>query len=180
MSLIAITDRAALSDLKTLIADLVDEPANLQLSWLDAKDWIVAPLESASHFNEELAERLSEAFQLVECSQIFAIATEPLGEFPEGFLVDTSKEGLLSFHNKCCHFQFALMPGDRSQIVVCTAYDYLLIAGTEEIVACSVGGNVDAAWREFRKAATDPWWEKAFPKVVRRYEPFERPRKYMS
>jgi hypothetical protein len=47
MSLIAITDRAALSDLKTLIADLVDEPANLQLSWPDAKDWIVAPLESA-------------------------------------------------------------------------------------------------------------------------------------
>ena len=91
-----------------LIADLVDEPANLQLSWLDAKDWIVAPLESASHFNEELAERLSESFQLVECSQVFAIATEPLGEFPEGFLVDTSKEGLLSFHNKCCHFQFAL------------------------------------------------------------------------
>ena len=61
---------------------------------------------------------------------------------------------LLSVSN--VHTNFALIPADRSNVILCTVYDYFLVAGPVEFVKTAVGGNIKAAWDSFEEAASDP------------------------
>ncbi len=169
MSIFPINDDRDQQRLKSLKTEMLDEPAHFDGKWVSARGWIVVPIESALHFEEDDAEKLSCAFDRIGSSEVFAIATEALKEFPNYFLVATSKQGLLDFSHRCALFNFVLTPGSRSCAVLCTVYDYYLVAGPSEFVRIAVGGDIDEARRRFDEVAADPWWEGRLARVADRY-----------
>ncbi|HXD91556.1 MAG TPA: hypothetical protein VNU00_10915, partial [Candidatus Binataceae bacterium] len=89
--------------------------------------------------------------------------------FPNCFLVPTTERGLLDFSWECSHFNFVLMPSDRSATVLCTVYDYFLVAGPQHFVTLALGGAIEAARKEFDEEAVDPCWEGRLQRVAERY-----------
>lgn len=166
--MIPIEDLSEVEKLERLKVGIIQEPAHLMSSWLVSKGWIVVPVESAGHFLEKDAECLSRAFQKMGHVELFAIATEEVVEdFPRCFLVDTSEADLMEFSQKCAHFNFALLPADRSVAVLCTT-EYFLVAGPVEFAAVAVAGDIAGAWKAFHEAAANsPWLEG----IAKRYEP---------
>lgn len=168
MRVVPITDEREAEQIKSLKTGLVDEPAHLNLRWLAQSRWLAVPVESAGHFDDEAARLLADAFQEMRCSDVFAVATEDLGDFPD-FLVEASKQGLLDFSWKCAHFNYALLPRDRTAAVLCTVYDYFLVAGPYRFVSRAVGGDVEAARAIFDDVASDPCWDGRLQKISERY-----------
>jgi hypothetical protein len=66
------------------------------------------------------------------------------------------------------------MPTDRSVVILCTVYDYFLVAGPAEFVAKAVGGDIEAAWKEFEEVS-DPCWEGRLQKIAKRYRTISGP-----
>jgi len=165
-----ITDPDEVQRIQSLIEDVIDKPGHFKMERLVNKGWVVVPVESHSHFNEIGAEQLSQAMRSSGYEECFAIATEPLLDFPACFRVNTSKEGLMDFSWKCSHFNFVLIPEDRGVGVLCTVYDYFLVGGKGEFVRKAVGGSIKAAREEFNELASDDWWEGRLLEVARRYE----------
>jgi hypothetical protein len=169
MHIMPITDQREVEQIESLKRVLVDEPAHLNLEWIRQKGWIAVPVESALHFSDADAGFLAQAFQAMECPEVFAIATEPLANFPNCFVVTTSTDGLLEFSRNCGHFNFVLLPGDRSAAVLCTVYDYFLVSGPSSFVGRAVGGDIAAARARFDEVASDPWWEGRLLKISANY-----------
>jgi hypothetical protein len=171
MSLCAITDEAEIEALRRLRESVVDGPAHLSFGWLSEKKWVVAPLESAGHFDNALADTLAEGFTQMGCAVAFAITTEAAGK-PICYAVSTTKEGLLKVSLELAPFNFALIASDRSAAILCTVHDYLLIAGPAEFVKNAVGDDITAAWDSFEEEASDSWWEGRLRKIADRYRYF--------
>ena len=169
MCLVTIEDEFEIKAIAGLKRGMVEEPAHLAPTWLSENRWIVVPRLSASHFNDLDAGSLSEALIEKKYPLLFGLATEPLASFPTCFALATSKDGLLRFSEKCGLFNFVLVPADRSIAVLCTAYDYFLVAGPPQFVRHAVGGEIGAAWKHFEQEALDPCWEGRLKKVVERY-----------
>jgi len=167
-----ITDDYEVKTLIRLKSGIVAESAHLNPDWLAKNNRIVIPRESACHFNDEYASALSIAMREDGCEQVFALATEEITNNPVCYSVDVSKDGLLAFDRECAPFNFALIPANRSFAIVCTVYDYFLAAGSANFVRRAVGGEIDAAWREFEEVSLDPCWEGSLAKIVERYRPF--------
>jgi hypothetical protein len=66
-------------------------------------------------------------------------------------------------------FNFVLILADRSLVILCTVYDYYLVAGPAEFVRPAVGGDIEAAWRDFEEESLDPVWEGRLEKIAKRY-----------
>jgi hypothetical protein len=169
MHMMPITDQREVEQIESLKRGLVDEPAHLNLEWIRRKGWTAVPVESALHFSDADAGFLAQAFQAMECPEVFAIATEPLANFPNCLVVTTSNEGLLEFSRDCAHFNFVLLPGDRSAAVLCTVYDYFIVAGPSSFVSRAVGGDIAAAQARFDEVASDPWWKGRLLKISANY-----------
>jgi hypothetical protein len=157
-SLKPITDSVIVQRLELMIEDLVDKPGDLNTDWICKMKWITVPVESASHFDENQAVMLSEALQNIGCKKCFAVAVEPLKNFPHCFNVNTTKGSLLEFSDKCSHFNFILLPEDKSFVILCTVYDYFVISGSLKFVKQAVGGNIDSARMQFKIFSSDKKW----------------------
>jgi hypothetical protein len=171
MCLIPISDKIEASTMMRLKNGIVEEPAHLNRSWLAEMKWIVVPKESACHFNEAYVSAIAKAYVQLGTSLIFATATEDAGE-PGCYAVAPSKNGLLAFSFECAQFNYALIPADRSSVILCTVYDYFLVSGPMEFVKTAVGGDIKEAWDCFEEAASDPCWEGRLQKVANRYRDF--------
>ncbi len=171
MSLVVISNPRERVAVKRLKLGLVEEPAHLNHAWLSKESWRLVPVESACHFNETDAERLVRGFSWLGCARVLALATEDLGPFTD-YEAETSEQGRLEFNVVCCHFNYVLLPRDRSVAVLCTAFDYYLVAGPAEFVRIAVGGDIARAWEEFDEEAADPVWQGRLLKVAQRYRPF--------
>ncbi len=177
--MIAITNKEELIQLRRLKIGLVEEPAHLNLNWLASERWTVVAVESAGHFAEADAKHLAQAFRAIHCTEVFALATEDLTTISASgqeigvarcdSIVETSERGLLEFSDACGPFNFVLVPGNRAAAVLCTVYDYYLIAGPASFVKLGVGGNIEAAWQRFEECAKHPVWEGRLLKIVNRY-----------
>jgi hypothetical protein len=170
VNIIPITEQNELERIRRLKTPIVDEAAHFNLNWLTGQRWWVVPVESASHFDISDAELIARAFHTIQCSQVFALATENLGPDSPDFLVETSVQGLLEFNRACAHFNFLLVPANRSAAVLCTVYDYYLVAGPIECVKVAIGGDIAQAWSLFEDCAAHPVWEGRLEKVAKRYK----------
>ena len=170
--LVTIRDTYEVQTLVRLKDGIIDEPAHLYASWLAKNDWTVAPAMSASHFGAEDGAWMASALAYAKCSGIFGIATEPLEKTPTCYTLTVSEEDLMAFNWECAHFNFALIPADRSLAILCTVYDYFLVAGPREFVRLAMHGDIEAAWHEFEEEAEDPCWEGRLQKIANRYRAF--------
>lgn len=163
-SLEPLMDSAEVERVSWLIADVVDKPGDFNLEWISNQKWAVAPVEGAMHFNDKDAELLSRAMQETGSETCFAVATEPLENFPTHYRVSTTSEGLLAFSHKCGSFYFVLIPATKDFAVVCTADDYYVVAGKRDFVARAVGSSIEDARYQFLAFASSTEW----PDSVRR------------
>jgi hypothetical protein len=171
VSLIVISHPDETVAAKRLKLGLVEEPADLSLTWLGQHRWTVVPVESGCHFDKTQAQRLARGFSSVGLSRVYALATEPVHPFAD-YIAETSEAGLLEFSWVCSHFYYVLLPRDRSAAVLCTVNDYYLVAGPADFVGVAVGGDIASAWEEFDESAADPMWEGQLLKVAQRYRQF--------
>ena len=88
--------------------------------------------------------------------------------------VDATAAGLFLFSEECAHFNFVLLPEDHSFAVVCTTYDFFLVAGSKRFVETATGKGVAAARSDFDVFASDDSWEEPdrlrLVEISRRYE----------
>jgi hypothetical protein len=166
-SLLAVTEAHKVSELEALAQPLLESPGDLSLQWLAANKWCAVPVESASHFDERDVQLLAEAIKGMKSSVCFGVVAERLENFPHAFQVEVSKEGLLAFSRECAHFNFVLLPSLLSFAVLCTVFDYFIVAGPEPFVESALGCSIAEAQARFRQYAGD---SERLIDVARRYE----------
>lgn len=148
-----IIDACLIDKLKGYVVGIVNDSKYINSEWIKSGKYTAVPVESAGHFDESDATRLADALQVAGYNEIFAIATEPLGDVPHCYKVTVSKEGLVKFSHVCSPFNFLLIPEDPKLAVLCTVYDYFLVAGPQAFVEAVVGKGIDSAREEFKNYA---------------------------
>jgi hypothetical protein len=189
MTLIPLTNQEDLRLVLQLKGGLIEGSADFSETWMRTHEWRTIPLER-SGLSADDARLLARALDSEGCRQVLAIATEevldgssptghvapgwpdPLGSSVEAFLVDATVDGLLEFSQACSSYNFVLVPTDRSVAVLCTVYDYYLIAGPLEFVQTAAGKDISSAWHEFEECAEQPVWKGRLKEVVSRYREF--------
>jgi hypothetical protein len=119
---------------QTLAADVVQDPGNLRLDWIQKHGWTVVPVESSDHFSADDIRHLSAAFRQAGHYECLAVATEPLENTPVCYRLATTEPALQDFNTAAWAFFFILIPEDRSWAVLCTKNDYYLVAGPVALV----------------------------------------------
>lgn len=156
--LIPVTDPADLGRHEASLYPALDGLGHLNGDFLVRHQWVAVPVESASHFTEDDAKILSDAMQATSVTELLAIAAEELRNFPNCFEVPVTTEGLLAFSWAGSHFNFALSPPRTPLVILCTVYDYYLVAGPTEFVRRAVGGDISAARQLFDEFADGCSW----------------------
>ncbi len=148
-------------------------------AFLKEQGWLVVPVESGQHFDDQDAERLASAATAFGATKLRAVSLEDLRHVRDALEVDVTEVGLLLFSRECAHFNFALVPEDYSFAVVCTTDDYFLVAGPRTFVELATGKRVPEARSDFDEFAADDSWSDAdrirLLGVSARYERAEPP-----
>ncbi len=137
------------------------------------KEWTVVPVESASHFDEHDAERISKAASLAGKSTLYAVRLEELKCESRFVEVAVSKDGLLLFSRQYGLYNYAMIADDFTFAIICTTDDYFLLAGPRRFVEIAVGKDVLEARAEFEAFAKDDSWSDSdrswLTEISRRY-----------
>lgn len=152
-NLIAITDASEISRLEMCIGKVVESPGSLNKDWLVENNMVAVPVESAGHFDNHDAAQLAYAIKTENVSRCFAIASEPLKNFPCYYSMGTETDDLLAFSRECAHFNFLLIPASLSFAVLCTVFDYYIVSGTRLFVENAVGCGIEDAHNRFLEYA---------------------------
>jgi hypothetical protein len=139
------------------------------LGWLEENEWVAVPVESACHFNYQDASQLANAIEMEKISRCYAIAAEPLKNFPKYLSMGTKTDDLLAFSWECCDFNFLLTPESFSFAVLCTVYDYFIVSGTKLFVENAVGCTVSEAHTRFLEFADGDFESDRLVAVAQRY-----------
>lgn len=166
----AVSDPKIIQRLQSTIERLVKKPWHLNTDWIADKKWVAVPVEKGRHFEEEEAKTISHTLLLFGYTECFAIATEPMGNYPRCYLVPPTKEGLIDFSKECAGLNFVLIPENLSFAILCTSENYNIFAGPSDFVEKAVGTDIATARIKFREVASDEWWEGRLLKVARKYE----------
>jgi len=164
-----------IASLRSLIDDIVEEEIHISKRWIEANNWAVAPIESGLYLSQLADEWLSEAAQMMQCNQLWAISTE--SETAEHHRVPAHRAGITSFRRECSVYHYVLVPENRSFIVLYTKEDYVLIAGPANFVTKALGASIAASRRQFmERYADDLMWppkvREFLISVAKRYEPY--------
>jgi hypothetical protein len=158
VNLTSIEDPAQVEQIANSVRMMLDRSDHLNVEWLSTRHWFAVPVESASHFNEAEAERISSSFRSLGVHQIIALATEELQNQPLCYLVSASKAGLMLFSRECGHFNYILTTVNHDAAVLCTSNDYYIVAGPERLVLEALGTRIENARKNFLAFATDEAW----------------------
>lgn len=170
MPIQAVSDPELVQKLQASIEGLVDKPWNFNVQELARRHWLAVPSEKGRHFDDPEAENTAKAMQVLGCRECFAVATEPVGNYPHCYSVPATKEGLRDFSDECAGLNFVLVPGNETFAVLCTSEDYNIHAGPPHFVAQALGADIQTARTRFREFASDEWWQGRLLKVAERYE----------
>jgi hypothetical protein len=171
--LVEISESTEIERLERMSCEVIAPSPSLNVDWLTAHNCVAVPVESACHFDWQDAEHLAQAIKLEGVSRCFAICAERLEAFPGYLSLGVTREDLLSFSEECAHFNFLLMPAELSFAVLCTVYDYFVVAGTKAFVETATGCTIAEASRRFREYADDDESGRLL-RVARYYESLKR------
>ena len=129
----------------------------IRKKFLDENGWIAIPVESACHFDDEDAKRISQITNGRNLDRLNAVSLEDLA-VPRCIEIGANVHEVLKFSLDFGHFNYALFPSDHSFLLVCTTDDYFSVAGKPAVVEHVVGNSVDDARKEFSHYANDENW----------------------
>jgi hypothetical protein len=141
---------------RRLGARVVDPPRDFRQEWLSEQRWKVVAAPSASHFSRRNADALvlSRAISGTVASRVVADTTEGWKVPP--YWVVASESGLVQLSDELHWAECSLIDPRRQMCVICTAYDFLLIGGSQSFVEAAVGCDLQSAWRNFLQEARQP------------------------
>lgn len=134
---------------------LLQEYCLLSKHWLTDKGWFAIPKESTSHFSTQDAAAIAKAVDLDSINTCFAVAAETLKSFPRIFEFEASLEGFLAFSNKCSHFNFLIIPQKLSFGILCTTFDYYVVAGSKRFVENATSRSINQGRSDFERYANE-------------------------
>ena len=168
-SLLAVNEIGQIRKLQELIRPMLEPPGHIDTKWLKQNKWVAVPVESGSHFNDEDGRLFANAMKSARIDSCFALATEPLENFPLCFEVKATKEGLIAFSHECAHFNFIVFSESRSFAILCTVFDYFLVSGMPEFVEPALGCSILTARKRFLEFANDSDESQRLAAVASRY-----------
>lgn len=168
--LATISETNEISRVESLMTTVLEPSGYLDMNWIEENNWVAVPVESASHFNSQDAERLVYAIKKEGIPQSFAIATEPLKNFPRCLIVPTTKEDFLTFSQECAHFNILIISLPLSFAVLCTVFDYYVISGTPAFVEDAAGCTIAEARSRFLEYASKSGQPDRLIAVARQYQ----------
>lgn len=142
-----------------------------ELTLIKQPGWAAVPVASTDHFSAADEARLLQAMRGSVRRDVWAVALEPLDNFPPAFAVPPNAGGISAFNYECAHFNFALFAGEPSWIVICTTDEYFIVAGSPGFVESALGCDLNQAFARFHDFAVDPGWPEdmnnALPSILR-------------
>ena len=167
-----ISEPSEIDRLEHLMRKVVTPPVYLDRRWLEENNFVAVPVDSACHFDCHMAELLAHALIMEGISQFYAICTEPLENFPRYLRLGATQEQVLTFSRECAHFNFLLVPPQLSFAVMCTVYDYFVVAGTTVFVESAIGCTLAEARSRFLELAScdDDYDRARLTRVAQYYE----------
>lgn len=156
--------------LESAAKEMIDQPWHLSLRWLQERGWVAVPVEKGRHFEPEEAERVAHVLRAAGYQQLYAVATEPMGQHPSCYLLPATRPGLQEFSEETASLNFILLPETCSFAILCTSEDYNIFAGQAGLVEGLIGQGIEAGRADFRELASDEWWQGRLLQVADRYE----------
>ncbi|REJ97675.1 MAG: hypothetical protein DWQ35_01430 [Planctomycetota bacterium] len=148
-------EETEMHDLKNKISSIVDSNFRLDADYIQSQQWSAVPVESGSHFDDADMNRLASAIGKSGAQRLNAFLLENIRDVPEHLVLEASVDGLQEFNRTCAHFNFAICPDDLSFLVICTTYDYFVIAGSRDFVESALGTAISTARDRFDDFASD-------------------------
>jgi hypothetical protein len=136
----------------------LDERRHFKREFITSQKWLVVPVESALHFDENDAARLADAARHANQPILTVILLEQLKNVEDNVAMEASEQGLLAFSGKYGHFNCMLVPRDLSFAIVCRTDDYYLVAGPSEFVGSALGMDIREAQARFAEFAGNETW----------------------
>lgn len=112
------------------------------------KGWKIIPVESAHHFDDADISNVCSALQNIGVMECWAALAENISSVPNYEVIIGEKE-LYNFSKKCSHFCFLLIDSKERFLILCTVYDYFIVAGNEEFVETCIGCSLDEGKKRF-------------------------------
>lgn len=154
-----INDKSKRTELFTAVKECLDKHLKIKSAVLKENGWIAIPVESAAYFDEEKAEKLSTAMLDLGIKDFYAIQYEEWDIADLNmFKVLSTKEDILEFSFAASSFYYVMFPEDKSFLIICSPYDYYIVAGKKEFVLKALGKSVEEARKEFLSFANDSFW----------------------
>lgn len=144
-------------DILQFVENALNRNGDVRLEYTVRRDWVVVPVESASHFTQEDCRQLAQAMP-DSVKFIYPVPIEDLNDPPDLTRIGCGVDDFMEFDSRCTHFQYALIPDTLSFLIVCTTDDYYLVVGTKEFVEAAVGASLESAIEKFREFVDDEIW----------------------
>jgi hypothetical protein len=147
-------------ELLKMVDDLIERPDKIKSSILLKNHWVALPMESGSHFDEKQAEKIAEALSALKVKIVYAIQSELWDNSElEIYKFIPTKEEILNFSANSRSSYFVLFSKELSFLIVCSVYDFFVVAGTKEFVTKSSGNDLEASRKQFLNFAQDSYWD---------------------
>jgi hypothetical protein len=167
--LTAVSKRETLGWLRKLVRRAIQED-DFDTSWLQLRNLRVIPEESALHFDEDEARRLTAAFASEGVDRLWGVAAENLGGIGDAWSLTTSQSDLLRFSEENGPFNFLLVDEALRVAIYCSSSsDSLLLAGSERFLRAYFG-RLQRAVAEFWSFAQLHADEPIYPRLQRYLE----------
>ena len=168
-----VTDPTELAELWSAAVEMVEPPLEFSLSWLESRQWVVAPADTCEHLSPPEADRLEQASRKLGHAMCHAVVTLVQDMACE---VQTSARAFLELSEMWTGAFFVLFPPEKT-FAVLFLDAYKLYAGPPDFVETAVGCSAIEARRRFEEdnesldgSPRDP--DEAYLRALRRYAPF--------
>src|SRR4051812_15277575 len=146
--ILEVVDDASLMVFRNRASAIAEGPTKLTALWLERVGAVVLPQESASHFDQDQAHRVSAAFSRLGADRLVAVPVELDGRWSV-YTLDATIADLCEFSFQCGSLNYLLLThNERPAAILCTTEDYFLLAGPCQFVL-AYAPNVEGARREF-------------------------------
>ncbi len=155
-----VTEATIAAEARTRVVAALDGPVDVSDSWLGALPGVALVEESARSPDEDQARRLAHALSRLGDRQLVAVATEDLAGTDEVYRLAATVSDLADFAYARSGLNYALMPeAGLRWLVLCTAHDYMLVAGPRALVDAYADdpATIASDFRTFIR--DDPDWQ---------------------
>jgi hypothetical protein len=153
-----VTDPVQLQRYRNLVVEMTvqreQEECEFDPEWVRTQGWKVVPVESAARIPPADIPRLVGVLSGLGCKRCVVVATEPLGDMPNCYLLSVQESELRELNRVLGVFRFMLTDENRSWAISCNEW-YNLFGSTPELLEKLLGKPIEEARAEYLRFASE-------------------------